>query len=146
VTLAGNVGLLQAGDAVTFYSCFAVMTFAAYGLVVHDRTPAAMRAGRVYMALAVVGEAAIFTGLVLATSAAGTTELAALGPAVAAAPGPVADHRAAPGRVRGEGRVVPLHIWLPAGPPGCAGPRQRGAERCDDQGRADRLAPGAADR
>jgi multicomponent K+:H+ antiporter subunit A len=35
LTLSGNLGLAVAGDVVSFYLFFALMTFAAYGLVVH---------------------------------------------------------------------------------------------------------------
>jgi formate hydrogenlyase subunit 3/multisubunit Na+/H+ antiporter MnhD subunit len=117
LAMAGNVGLLLAADAVTFYALFSLMTIAGYGLVVHERSAAALRAGRVYIALAVAGEMAIFTGLVLAVSAAGTSELAALGPAIAGS-----DQRdltiglllAGFGVKAG---VVPLHLWLPLAHP-----------------------------
>ena len=36
---------------------FSLVSLAAYGLVAHERTPGAVRAGLVYMILAVVGEA-----------------------------------------------------------------------------------------
>jgi formate hydrogenlyase subunit 3/multisubunit Na+/H+ antiporter MnhD subunit len=117
LTMAGNLGLLLAGDAASFYALFALMTFAAYGLVVHDRTPRALRAGRVYIALAILGEVAIFSGLVLAVQAAGSTELAALGPAIATATDRdliVALLLAGFGVKAG---VVPLHVWLPLAHP-----------------------------
>jgi hypothetical protein len=53
----GNVGLVLAQDMVGFYLCFAVMTFSAYPLVIHDETPEARRAGTIYILLAVIGEA-----------------------------------------------------------------------------------------
>lgn len=65
VALAGNVALVLAQDMVTFYTGFAVMSFSAYGLVVHDGTAASWRAGRVYLALVVAGEVLLFCGLVL---------------------------------------------------------------------------------
>jgi formate hydrogenlyase subunit 3/multisubunit Na+/H+ antiporter MnhD subunit len=69
-TFAGNLGLILAQDAASFYLFFALMTFAAYGLVVHERTPAALRAGRVYIVLAVLGEALLLAGLILCASSA----------------------------------------------------------------------------
>jgi formate hydrogenlyase subunit 3/multisubunit Na+/H+ antiporter MnhD subunit len=66
---AGNLGVCLALDAASFYGFFAVMSFAAYGLVVHDRSPAARRAGRVYLVLALAGEMLILTGLLLAAGA-----------------------------------------------------------------------------
>ncbi|MDO9597958.1 MAG: complex I subunit 5 family protein [Azoarcus sp.] len=67
-TMAGNIGLILAQDVASFYASFALMTFAAYGLVIHARSAQALRAGRVYLAMAVVGEALILTGLMLAAS------------------------------------------------------------------------------
>jgi hydrogenase-4 component B len=62
-TLAGNVGLVLAADLLTFYLFFALMTFAGWGLVVHARSEAAVRAGRVYLVLALLGEVAILWAL-----------------------------------------------------------------------------------
>ena len=62
LTMAGNLWLVVARDPATFYTAFALMTFAAYGLVVHRRTPEAVRAGRIYIMMAVLGEVCIATG------------------------------------------------------------------------------------
>ena len=89
LTLAGNIGLILALDVALFYTSFALMTFAAYGLIVHDASRAALRAGRVYLVLAVLGEALILTGLILAARATGAPllpMLADLPAAIAAAP------------------------------------------------------------
>ncbi len=64
LTMAGNLGLVVAGDLLAFYLFFALMTFAAYGLVAHDRSDAALRAGRIYIILAILGELALLTGLI----------------------------------------------------------------------------------
>jgi len=88
-TLAGNIGLILALDVALFYTSFALMTFAAYGLIVHDASHAALRAGRVYLVLAVLGEALILVGLILAaraTDAPLLPLLADLPAAIAAAP------------------------------------------------------------
>ena len=76
LTLAGNLGLTIAGDIASFYSFFALMTFAGYGLVVHEGSEEANRAGRVYLAMAVVGEMAILTGLLMAAQLSGSAMLA----------------------------------------------------------------------
>lgn len=67
---AGNLGVCLALDAASFYLFFALMSLAAYGLVVHDGSAAARRAGRVYLALALTGEVLILSGLLLALGAA----------------------------------------------------------------------------
>ncbi len=83
LTLAGNLGLVIALDVASFYSFFALMTFAGYGLVVHEGTDEANRAGRVYLAMAVVGEMAILSGLLMAAQLAGSGLLADLPAAIA---------------------------------------------------------------
>lgn len=88
-TLAGNIGLLVALDVALFYTSFALMSFAAYGLIVHDQNAVAQRAGRVYLVLAVLGEALILVGLLLAARATATPllpMLAELPRAIAGAP------------------------------------------------------------
>jgi hydrogenase-4 component B len=87
LTLAGNLMLILALDVVSFYAGFALMTFAAYGLVIHTDKPQARRAGRVYLAMAVLGEGLILAGLLLAVVQADAgiqTLLTALPAAVAA--------------------------------------------------------------
>ena len=71
--MAGNLGLILAQDLASFYLFFALMSFASYGLVVHERSIEALRAGRVYILLVVIGEIALFAAMVLATVAAGST-------------------------------------------------------------------------
>lgn len=62
----GNFGACLALDAAGFYGFFALMSLAAYGLIIHDGTPAARRAGRVYLAFTLAGEMLILSGLLLA--------------------------------------------------------------------------------
>ncbi|MFP5506750.1 MAG: proton-conducting transporter membrane subunit [Gammaproteobacteria bacterium] len=66
LTQAGNLGACLALDPAGFYAFYALMSFAAYGLVAHDGDTAARRAGRVYLVLAVAGEMLILSGLLLA--------------------------------------------------------------------------------
>ncbi|SDB59192.1 Formate hydrogenlyase subunit 3/Multisubunit Na+/H+ antiporter, MnhD subunit [Desulfonatronum thiosulfatophilum] len=63
LTLCGNLGLTVAQDLASFYVFFALMSFAAYGLIIHDRTPTALYAGRVYLTMAVIGEVILASGL-----------------------------------------------------------------------------------
>ncbi|MBP0049364.1 hypothetical protein H9C73_11500 [Marinobacterium sp. AK62] len=86
LTLCGNLGLVLAADLVSFYAFFALMTFAGYGLVVHERTSAAFRAGRVYLVMAVLGEMALLAGLLLAAGTANSLLLADLSVAIAESP------------------------------------------------------------
>ncbi len=70
LTLAGNLGVFLAADVVTFYVAFATVSLAAYVLVVHDGTEAALRAGRVYIALVVLGEVCLLAAFVIGIAAA----------------------------------------------------------------------------
>lgn len=112
-TQAGNLGACLALDAVSFYVCFALMSFAAYGLVVHAGSAEALRAGRVYLAMAVLGETLLVAGLLLAAGSAGTHHFAGL----AAAP---MSNAAAALLIAGFGVKLGLpllHMWLPLAHP-----------------------------
>ncbi len=117
VTLTGNLGVVLAGDVVTLYTLYAIMTFAAYPLVIHERTAEALHAGRIYIVLAVVGEALLISGLMLATARAGTTNLAGIAAALGANAGaaPVLVLVSAGFGVKAG--IVPLHVWLPLAHP-----------------------------
>lgn len=65
LTAAGNIGLVLAQDVASFYLFYALMTFAAYGLVVHAQTEDARRAGRVYLVMALLGEMMLLAAFVL---------------------------------------------------------------------------------
>ena len=69
LTLTGNIGVFIAADLVTFYLTFSMVSLAAWGLIVHDGTPGGRRAGIVYVALAVLGEAFLLMAFVFLASA-----------------------------------------------------------------------------
>jgi formate hydrogenlyase subunit 3/multisubunit Na+/H+ antiporter MnhD subunit len=113
LTLSGTLTTFVAADAATFYVGFSMMSLASYGLVVHDRTPAAWRAGRIYIILAVLGETAMLAGLMLAASYAESLGFDHVRAALSAPPwGGVA----LAGLIIGLGMkagLAPLHVWLP---------------------------------
>lgn len=113
LAMAGNVGLVLARDVVTFYVCFSLMSFASYGLVVHNGEPESLRAGRVYLMLVVLGELMLFAALAMMASSAkslllrdvvnqpmshATLALLLLGFGIKAG-------------------ALPLHVWLPLAHP-----------------------------
>ena len=110
LAMAGNMGTAVAQDALAFYAAFAVMSFSSYGLVIHDRQATSLRAGRVYIALVIVGELALFAGILLSVGAVGdpfartadlpTYALLPLGVGFAIKAG-----------------LIPLHFWLPLAHP-----------------------------
>jgi formate hydrogenlyase subunit 3/multisubunit Na+/H+ antiporter MnhD subunit len=117
LALCGNLGLILAQDLVGFAFFFALMSFSAYGLVVHAGTPAAHFAGKIYIVLVILGEILIFTGFVMAANAAGSIYFTDL-------PARIAD---SPSRdlmigllLLGLGikaGALPLHVWLPLAHP-----------------------------
>ncbi|WP_437778279.1 complex I subunit 5 family protein [Sorangium sp. So ce1097] len=68
-TLSGNVGLVLAQDVASLYLFYALMTYAAYGLIVHDGTGASRRAGRVYIVMALLGEMSLLAAFLLIVGA-----------------------------------------------------------------------------
>ncbi len=65
LSLAGNLGAILAMDAPGFYLFFALMSLAAYGVVVNTRR--ARRAGWLYLVVALLGELLLLAGLLLLT-------------------------------------------------------------------------------
>ncbi len=118
MTLAGNLGVFLALDAVTFYAAFSAVTLAAWVLVVHDGTARALDAGRTYIVLALLGEAALLAGLVISATAADSLIIAdisdALGAGFPLAPLALGLLVAGFGLKAG---LVPLHVWLPLAHP-----------------------------
>jgi formate hydrogenlyase subunit 3/multisubunit Na+/H+ antiporter MnhD subunit len=109
LAMAGNLGLIVAGDAFAFYAFFATMSFASYGLVVHFRDAAALGSARIYIGFVVAGELALFAGLVAAVATAGSPLLADIR-AAELPPAAIALLVFGFGVKLG---VVPLHVWLP---------------------------------
>lgn len=71
LSFSGNLLLIAAQDALSFYLGFSLMSLAATGLVLHTRSKAAKRAARLYLQLAILGELLLFSALVLRAFAAG---------------------------------------------------------------------------
>ena len=69
LTLTGNLGVFIVADLVSFYLMFSVVSLAAYGLIVHDDTRGSSRAGIIYVALAVLGEAFLLMAFVFMAEA-----------------------------------------------------------------------------
>jgi formate hydrogenlyase subunit 3/multisubunit Na+/H+ antiporter MnhD subunit len=114
LAMAGNIGAITAGDMLSFYMWFALMSFASYGAVVHVRDENARKAGLVYIALVVVGEVLLFAALVFI---AGTTDGAILFESVE---GAAIGNLAAMLVLLSFGikaGLIGLHMWLPLAHP-----------------------------
>jgi formate hydrogenlyase subunit 3/multisubunit Na+/H+ antiporter MnhD subunit len=117
LTWCGNSCVFLTLDAASFYAAYALMTFSAYGLVVHLGRPEDFRAGRVYLTMAVLGEALLIGGLLLLAAEVGNAPLEL-------APQLVADALRGPWiaalMLAGFGvkmGLVGLHMWLPLAHP-----------------------------
>jgi len=117
LAMTGNLGLILAQDLASFYVFFALMSFASYGLVVHERSVAALRAGRVYMVLVVIGEVALFAAMVMAASAAGSIEFDAVRHGLAQAKSRDLIMLLAFTGFGIKAGVLGLHVWLPLAHP-----------------------------
>ncbi|MFO0875692.1 MAG: proton-conducting transporter membrane subunit [Phycisphaerales bacterium] len=119
LTLTGCLGVFIAGDLATFYFFFAIVSLAAYGLVMHDDTAAARRAAVVYLALAIFGEVCLLLAFVLLAHAAPGDTLR-IQDVVAALPTSPRRDQTLVFLVLGFGLkagLVPLHGWLPLAHP-----------------------------
>lgn len=107
--MAGNLGLLIVQDMAAFYTFFAMMSLASWGLVLHGGGVAQTFAGRIYIAFAIVGEVALFAGLAIGAFAVGDLQLSSMkGETVPL----LATVLASIGFLIKLG-AVPLHLWLP---------------------------------
>jgi formate hydrogenlyase subunit 3/multisubunit Na+/H+ antiporter MnhD subunit len=113
LAMAGNLWLIVGSDMISFYVGFAIMGLSSYGLVIHDGAPSALRAGKVYLIMALLGEVSLFAALVMIASQTGSTsptpeQLAGL------------DDLTIGLALAGLGvkaGLVPLHLWLPLAHP-----------------------------
>ncbi|MDO8880068.1 MAG: proton-conducting transporter membrane subunit [Coriobacteriia bacterium] len=82
----GGVTVALAGDAISFYLCFALMAIPAWGLITHVGTPEARRAGAIYLTLTAIGEAALLAALVIMAVEADSLALPVLAEAIGTSP------------------------------------------------------------
>jgi formate hydrogenlyase subunit 3/multisubunit Na+/H+ antiporter MnhD subunit len=117
LTFFGNVLLIIAQDIASFYLGFALMTFAAYALVVHSGSDDARLGARAYLILAVIGEGLILGGLLWAAGTAETLTLEGVREGIAGA-----EQGAMMALLLWLGfgvkaGVIGLHVWLPLAHP-----------------------------
>ena len=136
LAVAGNLLLIIATDALSFYLGFSAMSLSAYGLIVHRGGPGPRRAGRLYLQLAICGEMLLLAGLLLRTHAADQAFDFASWQAQ-----PI-DHLTLALLLLGLGLKAgfwPLHVWLPLAHP----ERRRRPAQCSP-GRCSRPASSAS--
>ncbi|MGB7840885.1 MAG: proton-conducting transporter membrane subunit, partial [Terrimicrobiaceae bacterium] len=113
-TLIGSLGIFLAADLVTFFLFYALVSLPAYGLVICDGTPAARRAGAIYMGFALLGENLLLMGFVLlAANTDGSLRIADVADALQTAP---SRYVILPLLIAGFGMkiaLLPMHFWMP---------------------------------
>ena len=115
LTMAGSLGVFIAADLLTFYLVYALVSVPAYYLVAHDEEPSSLRAGAVYMAFALLGEAVLLIAFVMlaAGEPSGSVQIRDV---VAALPASPWRDAALALIILGFGMkiaLVPLHGWMP---------------------------------
>ena len=119
LTLGATVGVLISDDLFTTFIFFEIMSFTSYVLVIHDESPAAMRAGETYIAVAVIGGMSMLMGLFMLYNTLGTLSFGELRDA---ASGAALKSLYLPGTLillgfGAKAGMFPLHIWLPKAHP-----------------------------
>lgn len=116
IAIFAAMGLAFAGNLVTLFVFYEVLSLSTYPLVTHKRTPAAMRAGRVYL-LTLIGASMVLLlpAIVWTWVVAGTLDFRA---------GGILDGKLGPTALAillalfvfgaAKAAVMPLHRWLPA--------------------------------
>ncbi|MGE3873112.1 MAG: complex I subunit 5 family protein [Parvibaculaceae bacterium] len=119
LTLTGSLGLFIVADVVNFYLLFTLASLAAYGLIVHEQTIPAHRAGVIYVTLALLAEAFLILALVML--AAGHPDAnPAIRDVVATLPSSPMREGIVVLLILGfalKMGLVPLHVWLPLAHP-----------------------------
>jgi formate hydrogenlyase subunit 3/multisubunit Na+/H+ antiporter MnhD subunit len=115
LTMAGSFGVFIAADLLTFYLVYALVSVPAYYLVAHDEDAASRRAGGVYLAFALLGEAVLLLAFVMlaAGEPGGSVQIRDV---VAALPASHWRDAALALIIVGFGMkiaLVPLHGWMP---------------------------------
>ncbi len=79
LTYVATIGTLMAGDLLSFFLFFELMTFTSYGLMVHYRNESAYEAGNEYIYLGILGGLSILSGIILLAAYTGSLEWTNLG-------------------------------------------------------------------
>jgi formate hydrogenlyase subunit 3/multisubunit Na+/H+ antiporter MnhD subunit len=115
LTMAGSLGVFIAADLLTFYLVYALVSVPAYYLVAHDENSTSRRAGGVYLAFALLGEAVLLIAFVMLAAGEPSGSLS-IRDVIAALPASPWRDAALALLIIGFGMkiaLVPLHGWMP---------------------------------
>ena len=113
LALAGNVGAIVAQDVASFYLFFALMSYAAYALVIRQDDQTAARAARTYIVFTILAELALLAGMFLVVPEMPSLRLAALGPTIAGSPHHHLLTTLFLVGFAGKAGAIGLHMWMP---------------------------------
>ena len=119
LTLAGNIGVLVAGDYLTLFIFFEIMAVASYVLVVHGQNPQSLRAGKLYFYMSVAGGLVLLGGIMALAVFTGGTSIAPTGEKLAELPGSLAIAILLLMTIgfASKAGMFFLHVWLPEAHP-----------------------------
>lgn len=114
ITYVATLGTLMAGDLLSFFMFFEIMTFASYVLMVHQRSQNVIEAGSIYIYFGIIGGLSILAGILILSAYTQSYEWLTLGEKF----GELGAVRyvAAGLFILGFGvkaGMVPLHHWVP---------------------------------
>jgi formate hydrogenlyase subunit 3/multisubunit Na+/H+ antiporter MnhD subunit len=115
LTMVGSLGVFIAADLLTFYLVYALVSIPAYYLVAHNEDAGSIRAGGVYLAFALLGEAVLLIAFVMLAAGEPTGSLN-IRDVVAALPASPWRDAALALLIIGFGMKIalaPLHGWMP---------------------------------
>ena len=114
VTYMATVGTLLAGDLLSFFLFFEIMTFGSYALMVYHRGEEQLQAGYVYIYMGIIGGLMILSGILMLSAYTGTFQWTNL--AVRFSRMGVIKYLIGFFLVSGFGikaGMVPFHFWIP---------------------------------
>ncbi len=119
LTMTGSLGVFVAADLIGFLTMYALASLPAYGLVTHDGSPTAKRAGAAYLGCSLLGETLLVSGFVLlAMNSPGLSLM--ISDAVGALPDSPWKNLTLTLLIVGFAMkmgLVPMHFWLPLAHP-----------------------------
>lgn len=114
LALSVTIGVAFSSNLIALYLFYELLTFATYPLVIHDRTPEAMKAGTKYILYSLSGAGAILIAMIITYSWAGNLEFT--GQAILAGLSGAKLNWLLALFIGGFGvkaAIMPLHKWLP---------------------------------
>ncbi len=116
VAISAALGIAYAGNLLTLFIFYEVMTLSTFPLVTHNGTEKAMKAGRVYLGVLISSSIGLFLpGIIYVWFLTGTTDFVAGGVLEGHLNGPMLTVLAFVFLLGiGKAAVMPVHRWLPA--------------------------------